>query len=156
MEKIFLFFFAFILGNVYSQQSINASGGNASGVGGSASYSVGQLVYSTYSGSTGTINEGIQQPFEIFILKNENFEVFDQIVLYPNPTSYQLFLNLVETNNDLKYELINVVGELLLNDKIAQTSTIINLENLPAGIYILTVSSLNNSKSKSYKIIKNN
>lgn len=45
-----------------SQESLNASGSEATGTGGTVSYSVGQVFYSTQTGSNGTLSEGVQQP----------------------------------------------------------------------------------------------
>ncbi len=43
------------LTGIQVQESINASGGNASGNGGSASYSVGQITYQTHTGTAGSV-----------------------------------------------------------------------------------------------------
>ncbi len=48
-----------------AQEVIPASGGNATGSGGSVSYSAGQVFYLTHEGTTGSVNEGAQQPYEI-------------------------------------------------------------------------------------------
>ncbi|WP_052172358.1 T9SS type A sorting domain-containing protein [Psychroserpens jangbogonensis] len=52
----------FISQSIFSQESINASGSEATGSGGAVSYSVGQVFYSTQTGSNGTLSEGVQQP----------------------------------------------------------------------------------------------
>ena len=51
-----------------AQEAIPATGGMASGSGGSVSYSLGQLVYTTNTGTNGSVALGIQQPFEIFVV----------------------------------------------------------------------------------------
>jgi hypothetical protein len=54
------------LGLVHAQESINASGGEATGSEGTVSYSVGQVFYSTFSDQgNGSISEGVQQNLEI-------------------------------------------------------------------------------------------
>jgi hypothetical protein len=55
---------------MYSQQTIPTSGGEVTGCGGSSSYSVGQVVYATHTGSNGSISQGVQQSYEIFTLSN--------------------------------------------------------------------------------------
>lgn len=50
---------------VNAQQSTTSSGGEAIGVGGTSSYSVGQIVYTTNLGTNGNIAQGVQQAFEI-------------------------------------------------------------------------------------------
>ena len=42
-----------------------ASGAVATGIGGSSSYTVGQVVYTTNTGSNGSVAQGVQQPYEI-------------------------------------------------------------------------------------------
>ncbi|NJK86375.1 MAG: T9SS C-terminal target domain-containing protein, partial [Bacteroidales bacterium] len=63
-----LFLFAFFFTGIQAQESINAAGGNASGAGGSVSWSSGQVTYQTNSGTTGSIAEGVQQPYEISVV----------------------------------------------------------------------------------------
>lgn len=65
-------------GLAQAQQSANASGGGAAGSGGTVAYSVGQVVYTSNSGSTGTVNQGIQHAYEIFILGIEETALTSQ------------------------------------------------------------------------------
>ncbi|MFM2191538.1 MAG: hypothetical protein RLZZ118_495, partial [Bacteroidota bacterium] len=44
-----------------AQQATTATGGDATGSGGSAAYSVGQIVYTTHTGTTGSVAQGVQQ-----------------------------------------------------------------------------------------------
>ena len=50
------------LTGLQAQESVNATGGDASGSGGSVSYSVGQITYQTHTGINGSVAEGVQQP----------------------------------------------------------------------------------------------
>ena len=54
--------FTFSLSTSLAQEIIPASGGNAEGVGGSVSYSVGQVFYSIHAADVGSVAEGVQQP----------------------------------------------------------------------------------------------
>ena len=56
------------VGLAQAQESANASGGDASGSGGTVAYSVGQVVYTTNTDASGTVSQGVQQPYEIFTL----------------------------------------------------------------------------------------
>ncbi|WP_170982959.1 T9SS type A sorting domain-containing protein [Dyadobacter frigoris] len=47
----------------FAQQGGVSSGGNVAGSGGSVSYSVGQVFYISTSAASGTVNQGVQQPF---------------------------------------------------------------------------------------------
>lgn len=61
----FEFFFFFLSFSVYSQESTNASGGDAKGINGSVAYSIGQVMYTVKSTSEGTVGQGVQQRYEI-------------------------------------------------------------------------------------------
>lgn len=62
---LFFFFFLFYSFSVYSQESTNASGGDAKGIDGSVAYSVGQVMYTVNSTSEGIVGQGVQQRFEM-------------------------------------------------------------------------------------------
>lgn len=47
-----------------SQESVNAAGGDAMGTGGTASYSVGQVVYTTIGENGTKVAQGVQQAFQ--------------------------------------------------------------------------------------------
>ncbi len=51
-----------------SQEAVTATGGEASGSNGTVSYTVGQVGYSVKTGGGGSVLEGVQQPYEIFIV----------------------------------------------------------------------------------------
>ncbi len=125
-----------------AQTSINTTGGNASGSGGSTSYSVGQLVYTTNTGTNGSIAQGVQQPYEISVVTEieGSQEIKISIGAYPNPTNNYLTLsiNKVEISN-LFYQLYDFNGKLLQNQKITGNITNIVLSNLVSAQYFLKV-----------------
>ncbi len=141
----------------YSQNNITASGSQASGSGGSSSYSVGQVVYNMQSGSDGSIIQGVQQPFEIMALANPDFQPINLVFkVSPNPASEMLYLTSDE-NFDLtnvNYALFDSTGKISRQKApVSQKTEPIQMDNLPQGFYILTVSR-NNKILKSFKIIK--
>jgi hypothetical protein len=50
---------------INAQETISPGGGNATGSGGSVSYTIGQVAYGAFSGTTGSVIQGIQQPYDI-------------------------------------------------------------------------------------------
>lgn len=60
------------MSQLQAQQANVTSGGDAKGSGGSSNYSVGQVVYTTNTGSTGTVAQGIQQSRELYGLIYQN------------------------------------------------------------------------------------
>ena len=51
-----------------AQEVTTTTGGNASGSGGTVTYSVGQIVYATNTGTNGSVAQGVQQTYEISIV----------------------------------------------------------------------------------------
>jgi hypothetical protein len=58
-----------------AQQATTAAGGNASGSACNVSYSVGQIVYTTITGSTARLAQGVQQPYIPPVLEEESYSV---------------------------------------------------------------------------------
>ncbi len=81
-------------GFAQAQESTNASGGDATGTGGTASYSVGQVVYTTNTGSTGSVAQGVQHAYEIFTLGIKETELNISLTAFPNPTTENLTLQI--------------------------------------------------------------
>ena len=145
------------LTGLQAQDAIPATGGNASGSGGSASYSVGQVVYTTTSNSNGSVAQGVQQPFEISVVSSieETNGIYLSCLAYPNPTTNNLQLK-VESDNlkNLSYQLFDSNGKLLESKPIIGNETTIIMSNLVESIYFIKVVQFK-KEIKSFKIIKN-
>lgn len=140
---------------VHAQETTTTSGGNASGTNGSLSYTIGQTVYTTTSGTTGSMAQGVQQAFEIqTVLGVENFNINLQMAVYPNPTTNWLQLEVKNTGFEkLNYQIFDINGKLVLQNKISTETTTISMENLSTNLYLLKVLE-NNKEVKTFKIIK--
>ena len=132
-----------------------ASGGDATGSGGTASYSIGQIDYVTATGSNGTITQGLQQPFEILVTSVTNNPGINlSAIVYPNPTTNFLSLKIENSKLDnVSYQLYDELGQLLTEKRIDANETKIELSQFSSAIYFLKVVS-NNQELKSFKIIK--
>lgn len=139
-----------------AQQATTSTGGNASGSGGTVAYSVGQIVYTTNTGTTGSVAQGVQQPYEISILLGiDNHSINLELTAYPNPTTDYLTLNVGNFELlTLNFQLFDISGKLVESRKIISSSETIAMENLPTATYFLKVSN-NNKEVKTFKIIKN-
>ncbi|MES2812021.1 MAG: T9SS type A sorting domain-containing protein [Bacteroidota bacterium] len=156
MKKTIVLFMLFCLPKMMAQQTVNASGGNATGAGGSSSYSIGQITFNEQTGAGGSINQGVQQSFEIFTLSGAEFESIKlEAVVYPNPTVSNVSLKISSFPLDnLSYELFDIQGKMMRNGAITNEETVFSMESYPATIYILKINS-NNKELKTFKIIKN-
>jgi hypothetical protein len=149
--------FSFSLSTLVAQESINATGGNAEGSGGSASYSVGQLMYQTHTGTNGSVAEGVQQPFEISVVTGiEQANGINLTVMaYPNPTTDYLMLDVMDFElSALSFQLFDLNGRLLQSKKIIDSQTRIVMSSLAPAIYFVRVIQ-GNKEVKTFKIIKN-
>jgi hypothetical protein len=142
--------------NVQAQQSANTAGGDATGAGGSASYSLGQVDYTAVVGSNGKSNQGVQQPYEIFVCGINNVPGINLLLTaYPNPTQSVLYLKVENADvKDLSYQLYDVRGREILSAEASSNLNAINMQNLSTGTYMLRVTS-GNTQIKSFTIIKN-
>jgi hypothetical protein len=158
MKHILFLISLFISVLSYGQRDLVSSGGDATGSGGSVSYSIGQVAYESASGANGNINQGVQQPFEIFVVLS-NPELGDSFsaTLYPNPaaTSVILALDLAKEGSNLVYELSDITGKIIRNGRITSNETIINVEGFAEACYFLNVLE-GNSRVKTFKLLKNN
>lgn len=141
---------------IKGQQSIMSSGGNATGQGGSASYSVGQLLTVTSTGTNGSVAPGMQQPYEILVVTGIDDPAASSIdlIVYPNPTTDFLTLETDTTGfSSINYHLYNFDGKLLENKTNIGRQTKISMKERPAGVYFMKVGVLN-KEMKTFKIIK--
>ena len=94
-----------------------------------------------------TINYDSSLGIESFNESNLN------LVIYPNPAQDFIAIQSNMVNENLKLELINELGQVIVTNQILQGSTlsIMEMHTLYNGIYFLRVSKQNNSKT--YKII---
>ena len=138
-----------------AQESINASGGNGSGSGGTFSSSIGQVAYTTATGSSGQVEQGVQHAFEIYLLKTNNLVTAISTALFPNPTTGSLTLQIKDYNDEeLQYSLIDLNGKLITNGKINSSQTNMEVNSLPSATYYFSIIQ-NNKNVKTYKLIKN-
>ncbi len=140
----------------FAQNGVVSAGGFATGTGGSVSYSTGQIANSFASGSNGSVAEGLQQPFEISTLGNDDFpSIILEMKVYPNPTTSNVILKISDfSTENLVYQLFDVAGKQIANEKIINSETHINMTSLNVAIYFLEVKNQNKT-IKNFKIIKN-
>src|ERR1035437_669759 len=139
-----------------AQSTIPATGGNATGNGGSVSYTIGQVAFSALSGNNGTVIQGVQQPYEISVVTAlRNTEAINlECMVYPNPTSG--LTKLVFKSSDyenMRFRLYDLNGVLLLDKMVENMVTEISLENLSSSVYFLKVIK-SDLEIKVFKIVK--
>jgi hypothetical protein len=142
-------------GLAMAQGSVNASGGNATGAGGTVAYSVGQVFYTTNTGSSGSVAQGVQHAYEIFQVGTKETTLNISLTAFPNPTVDYLTLQISDYDQEeLSYQMFDIQGKLVGNGLIVAHHTVVDMHNLLPATYFLNIVNQKNQKIQSFKIIK--
>ncbi len=148
-----IFLTALSLTGLWAQEIPVSAGGNALGPGGSVSYSVGQVVYTSISGITGSVAQGVQQAYEVSVI-NSDPEISLAVSIYPNPTTDYVTLKIGNfSNNNLAFQLYDMNGNVFQSSKIYGPETNITMNYLLASTYLIKVTE-NGKEVIVFKIIK--
>ncbi len=79
-----------------------------------------------------------------------DYELDNQVILYPNPTSNEVFIQLIQTNTEFfEVNLSNSLGQVLINKKNLSnangTITTLDVSSLTTGLYFITINVNNQS-----------
>ena len=156
MRKTYLLVMFSVLSlGLFAQEATVSSGGEASGVGGAVSFSVGQVSYSNQNGSNGSVEEGVQQVFDISVITGVELNSIKlSLSAYPNPTTD--FLTLEVNDGELEglgFELLELTGKSIRKGQLTAIRTNVAMNQLPESIYLLKIND-NNKVVKTFKIIK--
>ena len=155
MKTISLFILMLTFLGLNAQDGPVAAGGNAAGQNGSISYSIGQVDYKSVTGSGGVVTQGLQQPYEIFVVGVEdNHDISLEVTAYPNPAVSRVNLKIENLDiNGLFCKVYDQNGRLLLHHELEANITAVPMQDLPSATYILKVFNKRTEK-KTFKIIK--
>jgi hypothetical protein len=134
--------FVFSFSTLMAQETIPASGGNATGGEGTVSYSVGQVIYEIHSGTSGSITPGVQQPYEISMVTGieEALALDLSVSAYPNPAMDHLTLKVDEAElSNLSFQLYDMNGNLLQQQIITGNETRISMLHLVPATYFVKI-----------------
>ncbi len=160
MKRIHPFLIILFLGiaglPVLAQQTLPAAGGKGEGSGGSVTFTVGQVTQETLSGNGTTVLQGVQIPYEIYVVtgKKEYPGITLTCTVYPNPAADHLTLKLKNVPpGNLTAALFDLNGKLITNREINAQEISIPLDKVTPGTYLLKVTD-NQKILKTFKIIK--
>ncbi len=151
---VILFAFVLSLNTVQAQNNTVSAGGDASGSNGSVSYSVGQIFYTAAEGENGSVNQGVQQAYDIGVITGvENADILAN--LFPNPTVGNVQLNISNfESNAFQMNLFDASGKLIFTRKIETSTSLFSLNECASGVYTLSI--LKDKKQvKSFRIVRN-
>ncbi len=141
--RAFLFTISFILPIcLFAQQGTTAAGGEIQSSFGEISYSIGQLSNGAFSTASGSMYEGLQQPYEIVVTNTTNWgdQLGIQITAFPNPVNDQLQLTFnQDPPENCRIHCINAAGLTVFTQEVDQLKTALSMHELTPGYYFLTV-----------------
>lgn len=145
----------FCLTFLCAQSAITAAGGEATGPGGTLSYSCGIVAFTHYTGNSFLLNQGVQHGFEIPQLyvntrkvDYQNFEVF------PNPTKNDFTIKKdIRVQGHPQVHVFSQEGKVLHCDMLFDENTNLSLNGFSNGTYIVAISD-DGVVLKYFKIIK--
>jgi len=146
----------FYMATSLAQEAIIPAGGDGSGSGGSVSFSVGQILYTSYDGGSAAVFHGVQQPYEISVIigLDEFEEIGLSLSTFPNPVTDVLILKVESLIwRDLNYQMYNSDGRIFMSEKLLNSETNIDMSLLAPGLYFLRVN-MEKDAVKTFKIIK--
>lgn len=158
MKKVFITLFISVLALLsVAQSDVVPAGGTASGAGGTATYTVGQIAVQRMESGGKYVIEGVQQPYEIQTVGVDNYPGISlEAIIYPNPTQH--FVQLRISNYDipdygLTAQLYDANGRLLQIFTVSDFETKMDLEQYPTATYQLRVYD-NKQLLKTFKVVK--
>ena len=121
--------FSFGAIDLYSQSNTISAGGQATGAGGFASYSIGQINYNTITAGGITISEGLQSAYEISTVTGvEETNINLSASVYPNPSNGYLILNVEDNKLENFADYKSKLQELVQTDKRSLEYFVVNEE----------------------------
>jgi hypothetical protein len=140
--------------HVYSSNGASVKAGNIW-----LDYTIGEMAVVTYTTGSIVLNQGFQQVYNTTI-SVLNLSPSVKINVYPNPTSGRLEIDIPdEMVNNSFYKLTDITGRLISgesnsNPVLVIKNNVLNISDLPYGIYLLSIQIPDSNTSYIYRILK--
>jgi hypothetical protein len=141
---IFLWLVLCITQSMSAQRGIVSSGGDISSPNGSVAYSVGQIAYVSISSDSRNLTTGLQHSFEIGIVGISNSNPDSMWLLYPNPSSQDVYLHFSSENesspaSDFSARIFDMNGKLLITHRLHNDVNTISIREFSSGMYVIQI-----------------
>ncbi|HRH68647.1 MAG TPA: T9SS type A sorting domain-containing protein [Flavobacteriales bacterium] len=130
-----------ICAEVCAQRTVVPAGGDASGNGGTMSWTLGQVDYIANGSASGTVAQGVQQPTEFLVLATaEQNPMTRSVHVMPNPTSDGITVQLSTTpERAATYRMLDLTGQEVATGPFIAASAYIPLAGLASSTYVIHV-----------------
>jgi hypothetical protein len=155
-KRVTIFLIALLIIPVlYAQQVISSAGTSGTIPGYQLSWTVGEPVISTFTGTNATLTQGFHQT-KLIVTSLDVVMVSDlKFSVYPNPTEDIIFLKTAgNTNTTPLYSMYNAGGKMIMSGKTGKDIISIDMQKNVSGIYFLKIISEKGELLQSFKILK--
>jgi len=137
----------------FSQELYSSAGDYYENSGILLSFSIGEPAIETYQSSNIILTQGFNQTgLSVTGIENINKKA-EEIFLYPNPVSAQLFVQINTENQNYQYNIRTINGNLIKKGNASGNKFEVAFSGLNEAVYILEILN-NNILVKSCRIIK--
>ena len=154
MKRKALIAFSLIVGSsatTFAQEVISSQGDSYSNASGSIDFTIGEVVINTVSDGTNDLTQGFHQTMWNFVGLDE-FDANFMVSIFPNPTQDVLTIQ-AGMFEDVTFVLTDATGRIILKDILLGELTPLNVAQLQAGTYNLTLEK-DSSTLKTIRLIK--
>ncbi len=137
------------------QQVISSAGTHATGTGVQLSWTLGETVVSTFSGSSVILTQGLHQgkltitAIEPLVLSGVTLNVF------PNPVNDKLNISFSNFAEDkYLFSVTDVNSRLIINGKAVENPQPIEMTSVTSGVYFIKVEVPKEKRWQTFKIVK--
>lgn len=164
-KQKFQLFFLFLLitstsafAQKISRSTLSSGGHFQTTASGTLFSNIGELHVDTYASASNYITEGFVQPFYLVVVTIPDELNTQEVSLYPNPASGQVFISTGTSCNELVAEVYDVEGRQIhiFNNaqQIAASVYTINVTSLASGIYFVKLVADGSRIPSGIKLIK--
>ena len=124
------------------QYGFVAVGGDIATSNGSVAYSIGQPFWECKEGETYMVFEGLQQPFEWYIVSHLNsIGVYPGIKMFPNPAGEGIYLKIDSEDplHKFEYKIFDSSGMLTTSGQNFNTEHFVEINGWPPGSYFVAL-----------------
>ena len=154
MKQYLLPIFMLSAGYISAQERATGAGGDAASSGGTVSYSIGLIDYSNQSSISGNVTGGVQQPYELYALSVDEWDMNWNLSVFPNPTTNLLFIESETPLDGLTYTVMDVSGKLIQQGSLSELKNAVDLSSLANANYLFQIR-LKEATIRTYQISKN-
>jgi len=139
-----------------AQQVVASAGSHGTGTNVQLSWTVGETVIETFTGSSAILTQGFHQSKLLVTALDPLLLPGLTLTVYPNPVSETLLLDFQgEIPQGISYHLYDIGGKVIRSGVVNQFPGKIGMEQCTPGTYLLKVLKNEQTPLKTFRIVKN-